>query len=190
MRVIVGLGNPGREYEKTPHNVGFAVLDQIASRLSCSFRRSLRFPLRTAKAAFGGEDLLLVKPQTYMNNSGSAVWPVLSRRGLGPADLIVALDDADLPAWQIRIRKKGGSGGHKGLESLIGVLGSEDFIRLRVGIGRGEGDASLRGHVLRPLSGEAWETMQEAAARAAEAVFCILERSVESAMNHYNVSGS
>ena len=190
MKVIVGLGNPGKEYERTPHNAGFAVLDEMARRLACEFRRSWLSSTRTARGAHGGEDLLLVKPQTYMNRSGSAVSAILGRRGAAAADLIVAVDDADLPMGQIRVRKKGSAGGHKGLKSIIDALQTEEFPRVRVGVGRGRDGGELTGHVLGPLRGEAWDAMKDAADRAAEAVFCVLDHGVDEAMNRFNAKGT
>ena len=186
MKVIVGLGNPGREYERTPHNVGFMALDELGERLLSSFRRSFRFNVRAAKANLGGTTLLLIKPQTYMNDSGRAVAAVLGYHRASPEDLLVVLDDADLEAGQMRIRKKGSSGGHRGLASIAQTLGTEQFVRIRLGIGRGPGEESLREHVLSPLSGEAYERLRAAAVRGADAVLDILAKGVDRAMNDYN----
>jgi PTH1 family peptidyl-tRNA hydrolase len=186
VKLIVGLGNPGRGYERTPHNIGFVALDELGRRLSCTFHRSFRFRVRAAKAVWDGKPLLLIKPQTYMNNSGSAVASVLNYHRLAPADLIVVLDDADLEFGQLRIRKKGRSGGHRGLASVVEALGTEDFIRVRAGIGRGGGGGTLTDHVLGAVRGETWERLRAAGERAAEAVLAILSRGAERAMNEYN----
>ena len=186
MKIIIGLGNPGREYERTPHNVGFVVIDTLAGRLDSSLRRSFRFRAHAGKGFYQGQEVLFVKPATFMNNSGQAVASILSYRRLSPADMIVVVDDADLGLGQIRVRKKGSSGGHRGLESIVTALGSEEFVRVRVGIGRGPEERDLVRHVLTPLSGTEWTELQNAAARCADAVLCILERGVEEAMNRFN----
>ena len=190
MKVIVGLGNPGREYARTPHNAGFMALDVLAGRVDAHFHRGLFSKVETARAAHEGEPLVLVKPQTYMNLSGPAVASVLSRRGATAADLIVVVDDADLTMGQLRIRAKGSAGGHKGLRSIIERLGGEDFTRIRIGVGRGGGNADLTRHVLRPMQGEEWNVLQQAAEKAAEAVLWILEHGADSAMTRYNTRGS
>ena len=110
MKLIVGLGNPGKKYAGTPHNVGFDVLDILAGRFGCRLRRSLRHQARIGKAHRAGEWVHLVRPETYMNRSGSAVWSVMRKRGVGPGDMAVVLDDADLPLGRIRIRPRGSSG--------------------------------------------------------------------------------
>jgi len=136
VKVIAGLGNPGREYAQTPHNVGFDVVVMLAERLQAEWRNSRRFQARTARATFAGCECLLVQPQTFMNLSGTSVAAVLRYHGGCPADLVVVLDDADLPLGRLRIRKSGSSGGHRGLASVIDVLGGGDFARVRLGVGR------------------------------------------------------
>ena len=186
MKAIVGLGNPGREYEKTPHNAGFAVLDELAVHWDCRLRNRIRFRASVGKAEFRDHSLLLVRPETYMNNSGSAVAAIMGYYAIPVADLIVVLDDADLEAGALRIRARGSSGGHKGLASIVQAAGSEEFVRLRIGIGRGRGNGDLVAHVLRPLAQEQEAVMREAVDRAAQAVECILERGVDEAMNRFN----
>jgi PTH1 family peptidyl-tRNA hydrolase len=135
---VVGLGNPGKEYEGTRHNIGFAVLDRLADKFGCSFRSKWRFSAKIAEAMAGDAGkVVLAKPQTYMNRSGTAVNTLLQWLKVAPAQLLVVVDDADLPLGQIRLRVAGGSGGHNGLRSIIETLGGdEEFARLRVGIGR------------------------------------------------------
>ena len=186
MKIVVGLGNPGRRYEKTPHNAGFMALDVLAGELACRFRKSLRFNARVAKAVYQGEWLWLLKPQTYMNNSGTAVAAFLRYRRAGPDNVVVVLDDADLPLGRLRLRTRGSSGGHKGLESIIGHLGSEEFVRIRIGIGRAGGDKALVDHVLSPFSAAEQRLMAHVARQAAEAVRCVIDDSVENAMNRFN----
>ena len=148
MKVVVGLGNPGKAYERTRHNVGFEVVDEMAGRLGVSFRRGWLTKLLQAKVRLAGEEVLLVKPQTFMNLSGSAVASLVRRRQMEPGDLIVVLDDVELPLGQIRIRKKGGAGGHKGLQSVIQSIGTEEFVRVRLGIGPRPAGEELVEHVL------------------------------------------
>lgn len=185
MKVIVGLGNPGKQYENTPHNAGFSVVDELASRLECSFRKSLRFDARMAKALYKGEDVLLVKPETYMNRSGQAVASILKYRSGGTGALIVVLDDADLERGRLRIRSSGGSGGHKGLGSIIENLGDNGFARVRIGVGREAGN-DLVDHVLRPYTSGDRQKMSEVFRLAADAVECIIASGVEEAMNKFN----
>jgi PTH1 family peptidyl-tRNA hydrolase len=189
LKAVVGLGNPGREYVDTPHNAGFAVVDLLASRWDASLRRSWRVRARTGGCMHAGEKVLLVEPQTFMNRSGEAVSWVLRYNKLGAEDLIVVVDDADLPAGRVRIRAKGTSGGHNGLESVIGAVGTRDFVRVRVGIGRGEGKGrGLIGHVLSPLRGEGAELLGRGIETAADAVQCLIENGVDRAMNEFNGS--
>ena len=187
MKVIVGLGNPGPEYEETPHNVGFDVVALLAERLAASWRRSTRFQARLARVERGGEPWLLVQPQTFMNLSGTSVAPVLRYHGCGPEDLVVVLDDADLPLGRLRIRPDGGSGGHRGLASVIEALGTEAFARVRLGVGRDPAvEGGLVDHVLGrfdPARGLAARSM---VAAAADAVMCLTETCLAEAMNRYN----
>ena len=145
MKVIVGLGNPGKAYAHTPHNVGFDVVHELARRLGCTLSLNRRFAARVGRTVGAETELLLVQPQTYMNDSGAAVAPILRYRKLTPADLVVVLDDADLPLGRLRIRKQGSSGGHRGLQSIVDALGTGEFIRVRVGIGRGESGGTRAG---------------------------------------------
>ncbi len=185
--MVAGLGNPGREYEGTPHNIGFDVVDLIAGRLDCKMRRSLRVAARVARTSWAGEALVLVEPLTFMNASGDAVGPLARRHGVESDGLVVVLDDADLPLGRIRIRSQGGAGGHRGLASIIGAVGTDAFPRVRVGIGRrGESENALVGHVLTPFDKGDRKVAEESVARAADAVLWLLENGVASAMNRFN----
>ena len=186
--MVVGLGNPGRQYARTPHNVGFRVIDEIARRLDQSLRESSRFEARVAKVDVEGRRTVLVQPLTFMNNSGAAVGAVLRCNGVAPSDMIVVLDDADLNAGALRIRQKGGSGGHRGLQSILDAIGTDAFVRVRIGIGRDPERESLVSHVLRPLSGEAKDAVEGAVLRAADAVACILKEGADMAMNRFNAT--
>lgn len=187
MKLVVGLGNPGRAYEHTRHNAGWQVLDEFAKRRGVAFRRSWRRPVQTAKASLeGAGTLLLAKPLTFMNLSGDVLPALMRPAGLTAQDLIVVADDVNLPLGKLRIRPKGGAGGHNGLKSVIERVGTEDFVRVRVGVGEQEEGRSLRDHVLERMDAEARRVLAEAAARAADAVECILVRGTDRAMNEFN----
>ena len=187
MRIVVGLGNPGKAYEGTPHNAGFAVVDRLARRMNCPLRRSLRFAARIGKVRRGDDALWLVQPRTFMNNSGAAAAAILRYQKLAPHELIAVTDDADLPLGRIRVRPGGGSGGHKGLASLIQQVGTDAFARVRVGVGRDRpGGRELVEYVLAPLSPEERKRLTVVVDRAADAVIHILDRGVEEAMNRFN----
>ena len=186
MKIIVGLGNPGKRYEHTPHNVGFGTVDKLAAELDSSCRRSLRFKASVAKCSSDGEDVLLVKPQTYMNNSGESVGAIMRYRKLAPQDVVVVSDDADLELGRLRIRPSGGSGGHRGLASIIQHLSSSDFARIRIGIGRDEQTTGLVDHVLSPFSSEERKRVEQVVDRATQAVLCILAHGIDEAMNRFN----
>lgn len=150
-------------------------------------RRSLRVSARVARTAWAGESLMLVQPLTFMNASGEAVGPLMRRNGVEPGGLFVVVDDADLPLGRIRVKPRGSAGGHRGLASIIAVLGTEDFARVRVGIGRrGDPGGELAGHVLTPFSVEDRAKAGAAAERAADAVLWLIEHGVDSAMNRFN----
>jgi len=186
MKVIVGLGNPGSQYARTPHNVGFEVIDALANRHHCPLRRSFRFRARIGKGSIAGHNVWLVKPVAFMNNSGSVVAAIMSKTGTAIQDLTVITDDADLPLGQLRIRARGGSGGHKGMQSLLDHLGQEAFPRLRVGIGRQDHQSDLVTYVLTPLAATAWKEMEPMIQSTADAVDCLVEHGVDAAMNAFN----
>jgi PTH1 family peptidyl-tRNA hydrolase len=187
VKVIVGLGNPGAEYERTPHNIGFLVVEDLAERLGCRLKTANRFEARLGSVRHGGEELLLVQPQTYMNSSGRTVGAILHFRKLAVSDLVVIVDDADMPLGQLRLRVRGGAGGHRGLESIAAVLGSGDYGRVRVGIGRGGESRALVRHVLEPFAADEWTVARKAIGEAAEAVLCMVEQGMAAAMNRFNV---
>lgn len=184
-RMVVGLGNPGREYERTPHNVGFRVVENLAARGECAWRKSWRFPARVAEWRREEGPLLLVQPTTFMNASGQAVEPMLRKLGWKAEQLIVVLDDADLALGSLRIRPRGSAGGHRGLQSLVDRLGTDGMIRVRIGVGRRSG-RELADHVLSPFSREEETMAREAVDAAAEAVLQIADQGVEWAMNRLN----
>jgi len=188
-KLVVGLGNPGREYDGTRHNIGFAALDRFAEKMDCSFRSKWRFSAKIAEAMAGDAGkLVLAKPQTYMNRSGSAVNALLKWLKIEPSQLLVVVDDADLPLGQIRLRIAGGSGGHNGLRSIIETLGgNEEFARLRMGIGRSApAGADISGHVLGKFGSQERETAEQAVATAVEAIECCVHEGLTEAMNRFN----
>ena len=187
MYIITGLGNPGREYENTRHNAGFLVVDLLARKLGININKK-KFQSLSGEGEFNGEKVLLLKPQTYMNLSGTAVKEAVSFYKLPLSRLIVVYDDLDLPLGKIRLRLKGSAGGHRGMGSIIGSLGSEEIARLKVGIGRPTfGDA--KDYVLKPFTREEWMVLEPALNQAAEALILVLMEGFNKAMNEFNRGG-
>ncbi len=182
IRIIVGLGNPGREFADTRHNVGFMVLDKLAAVLGAEWKADkARKGLLAA-----GSGVLLVKPQTFMNASGECVGPLMRYFKYAPEQVLVVYDDISFPIGALRLRAGGSAGGHNGMKSLIAHLGSERFPRLRVGIGV-PGQKSMVGHVLGKFSPEERPLLAETVARSAEATLMLLREGFEAAANRYNV---
>ena len=186
MKVIVGLGNPGREYDMTRHNIGFLVLDELAGRLNLSFRRNWRFPVQTAKGLIGQEAVRLVKLQTFMNRSGQAVGPVFRKESGTTGDLLVVFDDVALGWGQLRVRAQGSAGGHNGVQSVMDVLGDSSFGRIRIGIGPKPDSLSLSNYVLEPFSDAEQQSLKDVVRRAADAVEMVCTAGIEQAMNCFN----
>ena len=184
MYVIAGLGNPGREYEKTRHNMGFQVIDRLSDRTGIPVKR-LKHRALIGDGRAGGQRVLLVKPQTYMNNSGESLGEIIRYYHVEPEHLIVIYDDMDLDTGTIRIRKKGGPGTHNGMKSVVSHVGSTDFPRIRIGIGGASSD-EWRDFVLAGVSKKDGELLSGALDRAAGAVMTILEDGVDIAMNRWN----
>lgn len=185
MKVIAGLGNPGKAYENTPHNVGFDVVDLLAKRLTAEWQNSSRFHALTAKVTLVGERVLLVKPQTFMNLSGTSIAPLLRYFGAGFADLTVVLDDVNLPLGKMRIRASGSAGGHNGLASIIQSLGTDAFVRVRLGMGRRE-HGSLVDQVLGKFDSGRLEIVRRLEEASADAVQLLIEKGLNEGMNRYN----
>ncbi len=186
MRIVVGLGNPGKRYEATPHNIGFMVVDHLARDAGGDWKRSLRFKARTAKVSLGAETVLLVKPQTYMNNSGLAVGGLLRFHKIERSDLVVVMDDADLELGRLRIRARGSAGGHRGLASVIEHVGGDAFARVRLGIGRRNAGGNLVNHVLSGFDVSDREVVEGTVTRGAEAVCGVVRDGVNEGMNRFN----
>lgn len=184
--LIVGLGNPGSDYAKTRHNAGFMLVELLAERWKVGWRAEKKFQSRLAKAEAAKGRVVLCEPQTYMNLSGEAVGALVKFYQLPLSQLIVAVDDADLPLGEIRLRPGGGSGGHHGLESITAHLGSREYARLRVGIGRQDGQREISGHVLGRLSGAESAVMEKVLARAADQMECWLAQGLQKAMSQFN----
>jgi len=185
--VIVGLGNPGGEYERTRHNIGFRCVDRLASRHGARFSRTA-CRSRLAQFTMGGRQIVLAKPRTFMNLSGQAVQGLVHSYRILPEDLIVVYDDVDLPLGKLRIRPSGRAGGHNGMKSIIAALNTESFIRLRVGVGRPERevDDSLIGHVLGGFTAAEEDVVQAAVDRACDALERLIADGVDAAMNEFN----
>ena len=184
--LIVGLGNPGAEYEKTRHNAGFLLVEELAARWKADWKKERKFGARVARAVQDGKRVLLCQPQTFMNLSGQTVGALKNFYQLPLERLLVAVDDADLPLGEIRLRASGSSGGHHGLESIEQHLGSRGFARLRIGIGRADGAREITDYVLARFAGGERELMEKVLDRAADQAECWLADGIEKAMNQFN----
>jgi len=185
MRLIVGLGNPDPEYQWTPHNLGFMAIDELANRGGIRVERPEGKAL-VGRGRLAGEDVLLAKPQTYMNLSGISVRELLAKYELGPDDLLVLWDEVQLPFGTIRIDRRGSGGSHNGPTSIISALGTQDFARLRLGAGPEHPLSSRKEYVLRPMKKAELEVAAEMIGKAGDAVEMILEKGIEPAMNVFN----
>lgn len=183
--LIVGLGNPDREYRENRHNVGYMVVDRLASRLETSFSRVKMNALMTA-VRYGDHRLILIKPQTYMNLSGQAVVSFMGFYKLPRENLLVIYDDVDLPFETLRLKPDGGDAGQKGVRSIIQQLGTQEFSRLRIGIGRPPGRTPVSSYVLQDFTGSDKELLPIVLDRAASAVLHFVDHGLESAMTLYN----
>ena len=188
MKILCGLGNPGREYERHRHNVGFRVVDALASRLSAGPAQS-KWDAEISQATHRGEKLILLKPQTFMNLSGRALAQAARFYKVPPADVLVVHDELDLPFGRLQLKQGGGTGGHNGLKSIVEQLGADGFVRLRFGIGKPEGpNAKERvvGWVLQGFFAEEERALDELVPAAADASLCWVEEGLASAMNRFN----
>lgn len=183
MWLLAGLGNPGIRYARTRHNIGFMVLDRLAESLGLSFTEKTDY--RACNGSISGQKVVLMEPLTFMNRSGSAVRKVFSRHSVLSENIIVVQDDLDLASGRLKISKRGSSGGHKGVESVIQHLGTQEFIRIRIGIGR-DPLIPTEAYVLSKFRKEERPVINEAVAMACEAVFCLVAEGPDRAMNKFN----
>lgn len=184
--MIVGLGNPGSKYAKTKHNIGFMTIDRLAEKYNVTFKKN-DFEAEEGSFFLNGEKIILVKPQTFMNDSGRAVVPLMTYLNIYPEELLVVHDDLDLEVGKIRLRQKGGAGGHNGLKSIISYLGNNIFDRVKVGIGRPKGRMDVVAHVLSPFDTEDEVKIQQALDKAVEAIeFYLEQHTFMDTMNHFN----
>ena len=184
---MVGLGNPGNQYQQTRHNAGFLVIDRIAAVCGAQLNRN-DFRSRYSKVNYAGKDLLLVQPQTFMNLSGEAVGAITAYYKIEPARLLIIYDDLDLPLGALRFRPSGGAGGHRGLTSVIQVLKTQAFPRLRVGIGRPADNIPIPDYVLSRFDGADRALFEAAVERGAEAALSFVANGLDYAMNHFNTT--
>jgi PTH1 family peptidyl-tRNA hydrolase len=189
MKLIVGLGNPGRAYANNRHNIGFICLNHFARAHAVKFDRK-QSRARTGTGRVAGNEVVLAKPQTYVNLSGESVSRLVKRFNISLDDLIIIHDDLDLPLGKIRLSRGSSSGGHKGIESIITELGSQDFIRLRVGIGRPEkaeaSEEEIIAYVLSDFTAEQKQAIAQAIPKVTEAILCLLTEGLTPAMNKFN----
>ena len=183
---VVGLGNPGPTYERTPHNVGWLVLDEIAREAGVGFGRARRAQAAAADVHLGAARLVLVKPLTFMNDSGAPTAALMAYYKVDPAQLVVVHDEIDLPFGALRLKLGGGDNGHNGLRSLRRHLGTGDYHRVRIGIDRPPGRMDPAAYVLKPFPAARWKELPPLLADAADAVRCLIEDGLASAQNRYN----
>ena len=187
MKVIAGLGNPGVQYANTPQSIGFEVVDAIAREMGAEWRMASSFRGELARGTFASCPVLLVKPMTYMNLSGDCVAPVVRYHNAGPGDLVVVQDDIDLPVGRMRVRKGGSAGGHNGVNNLIERLGTPDFVRLKIGVGRDAADRTqVIGHVLGKFDPATRSVMDLVVPAAVKAVADVLSLPLDRVMNVWN----
>jgi PTH1 family peptidyl-tRNA hydrolase len=185
VQLLVGLGNPGSRYSGTRHNFGFDVVDRMAHDAGASWGRLFQRSV-AAEVEFAGKPLLLAKPQTYMNRSGGAVAEIMGNRSISPSEVLIFLDDVALPLGMLRIRPRGGDGGHLGLSSVLGVLGVETVARVRLGIKPELDPEDLSEFVLEPFTREERTIVEEVVDRALAATRCILLEGMDKAMSLFN----
>ena len=187
MRLIVGLGNPGKEYRETRHNVGFKVVDEIARRHNLALAMApSQVPDAFIAKKYGPEPLLVAKPLTFVNRSGDAIAALSRYYDIAPADLLVVVDEVALPFGRLRARARGSAGGHNGLKSVVERLGTTEFPRLRLGVGRGDSRRDLADHVLSKFEAEEQSALEEFITRAADAAEVFAAEGIEKVMNTYN----
>jgi len=186
MFLIVGLGNPGREYARTRHNAGFLLAEELAKKWGANWTAEKKFSARLARAEQHVRRFVLCQPQTFMNASGEAVQSLVDYFRLPPDKVLIAVDDADLPLGEIRLRGSGSSGGHHGLESIEQHLGTREFPRLRIGIGRRDGVRQITNYVLGQFGADETDLLEKILARAVDQVECWASAGIGKAMSQFN----
>tara|TARA_B110000196_G_scaffold286445_1_gene270150 strand:- start:794 stop:1450 length:657 start_codon:yes stop_codon:yes gene_type:complete len=187
--LVVGLGNPGAEYKNTRHNVGWWCLDELVKRTNAELNRK-RKDLRFAETELGGSSVVLAYPRTFMNRSGTVLSYLTNRFGTTPDKILIVTDDINLKPGSVRIRKQGGSGGHNGLKSIITTLGTNEFPRVRIGVGNPESSAVQVDHVLGTFDPDTRDMVKSASERAADAITMIASGDFDNAMNKFNVTNN
>ncbi len=185
MRLIVGLGNPGAQYENTRHNAGFMVVDKLSGEFGISVHKN-KFEMRYGRGAIEDQAVMLAKPMAFMNRSGGPVQKLTAYFKIISKDLIVIHDDIDLAFGRLKIKEKGGHGGHKGLKSIIQAIGEDAFVRLRIGVGRSETSSSVSDHVLGPFYDDESKLLDGILNRARDAMVTILTEGPKAGMNRFN----
>jgi len=185
MRLIIGLGNPGSQYENTRHNAGFMVVDKLAAEYGISVNKN-KFDVRYGRGTIEGHEVMLAKPMAFMNRSGGPVQLLAGYFKINSKDLIVIHDDVDLALGRLKIKEKGGHGGHKGLKSIIDAVAEDEFVRLRIGVGRSGEGSSVSDHVLGPFFDDESKQLDSILIRARDAVVTILKEGSKAGMNRFN----
>lgn len=185
MRLIVGLGNPGPQYESTRHNAGFMLVDKLAGEFGIALDKK-KFDMSYGRGAIEGCEVMLAKPMAFMNRSGWPVQKLAAYFKINSRDLVVVHDDIDLAFGRLKIKEKGGHGGHKGLRSIIHAVGEDEFVRLRIGIGRSEAGGSVSDYVLGPFLGNESKQLESVLTGARDAVVTILTEGSKVGMNRFN----
>lgn len=186
MKLVIGLGNPGRQYEYTRHNVGFWAAERLARKLGTGFQQKKQFKAEISEGRLGSEQIIIIRPQTYMNLSGLAVASITGFYKLDTADMIVVHDDLDLPVGRIRLRKGGSAGGHNGIKSIIERIGSDEFIRVKIGIGRPPMNIPVVDYVLQRSQPEDEKVLSEQCDKAVDAICTIIIDGLNAGMNKFN----
>lgn len=186
--LIVGLGNPGKNYQNTRHNLGWMVLDLISEKCAAKFRVAGQSLIAKINTTISNDNAILLKPTTFMNNSGIAIIQIFQKYNLEPGNMVVVCDDFSIPLGTIRIRKQGSAGGHNGLQSIIQHLNTQEFPRIRLGIGPVPEYFDPKDFVLSQFHKTEKQTIQQMVNTAAESIFCILEHGIDKAMTRYNTS--
>lgn len=186
MKLVVGLGNPGKEYERTRHNIGFLVVEELAKRQGAVFKKMFWFPAKQAKVKVGEHEVRLLQPTTYMNRSGKAVWGAMRKWRVPPEDVAVVFDDVDVEFGVVRVRAKGSGGSHNGMKSVLEWLQTKGFPRVRVGIGPKPADADMIEFVLGEFAENERFMLEKVVERAADAVESIFSVGTERTMNEFN----